>query len=83
MCPDNEWDSGEVRIPSAWLVVLADTFTLKKPLQSCPQQRSEPGLWCRVFSTGKGAGTAGILWDTCRSNFPVFVLWKTATNLGE
>lgn len=25
MCPDNEWDSGEVNIPSALLVVLADT----------------------------------------------------------
>lgn len=37
-------------------------FTLKKPLQTCPQQCSEPGLWCGVLSTGRGPGMAQYLW---------------------
>lgn len=47
MCPDNEWDSGEVNIPSALLVVLADTVLSWKNLCK-PAHSSVLSLGCGV-----------------------------------
>lgn len=53
MCPDKEWDRGEVNIPAALLLVLADAvllcFTLTKPWKSCPQQCLSLGCGVEYF----------------------------------